>query len=160
VLRYLNGTDDPVSLSELADQIAAWENGKSIRQITSSERKRVYVGLYQCHLPKMAGMGIISFNKPRGVVERNESADWFEPYLQSDDARSKRSQYRYRVGLVVLGISLLPVTVRLLTEAMIPLVAAMLFVSVLAFGTVFWLNHEDSTESTLSREHDAALRRQ
>lgn len=138
VLQYLNETDGPVSLSELAEQIAAWENGKDVRQITSSERKRVYVGLYQCHLPKMAGMDVVSFNKPRGVIERGENADCFEPYLQRTGSPPNRS----RVGLAVLGISLLPVVVLSQTTGIVPLVATILAVCALAFGVAFRLARE------------------
>jgi len=38
-------------------------------KLTSRERKRVYVGLYQCHLPKMDGVGVIEFDKNRGTIE-------------------------------------------------------------------------------------------
>lgn len=69
VLKYVAEADGQVSIGETAEQIAAWENDKPVEQITSSERKRVYVGLYQSHLPKMDGIGAVSFNKPRGIIE-------------------------------------------------------------------------------------------
>jgi hypothetical protein len=135
VLRYLYEADGPVSLSDLAEQIAAWENDKEIRQITSSERKRVYVGLYQCHLPKMDGMDVVSFNKPRGMIEQGENADCFEPYLRQDDPDSEPSPARYHAGLAILGISLLPLVAFLQTETLVPLVVAVLFVAILTLGT-------------------------
>jgi len=57
VLQYLLDVDDEITLDVLAERIAAEENGKDIKQISSQERKRVYVGLYQCHLPKMDDWG-------------------------------------------------------------------------------------------------------
>jgi hypothetical protein len=139
VLQYLDESDGAVSLGELAEQIAAWENGKDVQQITSSERKRVYVGLYQCHLPKMAGMGVLSFNKPRGVIERGEDADWFEPYLH----RNESPTGRFEAGVAVLGISVLPVAVLSQTAGVVPLVAMVLVVAALTFGTAYRLTRED-----------------
>ena len=85
VLRYLEGADGEVRLGELADQIAAWENGKTVSQITSQERKRVYVGLYQCHLPKMDDMDVVEFNKPRGLIDCGKNIHLFGPYLPPEE---------------------------------------------------------------------------
>ncbi|MFB6202853.1 MAG: hypothetical protein ABEI98_12700 [Halorhabdus sp.] len=81
VLEYLTTVDSEVKLGELAEQIAAWECEKDIKQITSQERKRVYVGLYQCHLPKMDDVDAVSYNKPRGTVEAGDAINAFEQYL-------------------------------------------------------------------------------
>ena len=88
VLRFLYETDGQTSLSEAAEQIAALENDKSVKQITSAERKRVYVGLYQCHLPKMDSMGIVSFNKPRGTLELGDHAPEVYDYIDTDDGEA------------------------------------------------------------------------
>lgn len=85
VLRYLNDNDDPLSLSDLAEQLAAWECDKDVRDISAQERKRVYVGLYQCHLPKMASASAISYNKPRGMIEKGEKLDLYNYYLPSEN---------------------------------------------------------------------------
>jgi hypothetical protein len=81
VLRYLRDDDDVVSLGELAEHIAALENDKTVAELSSKERKRVYVGLYQCHLPKMDDMGIVTYNQNRGLVELTDSAEQVETYL-------------------------------------------------------------------------------
>ncbi|MFB6200524.1 MAG: hypothetical protein ABEI98_00775 [Halorhabdus sp.] len=81
VLRYLTGVDSEVTLGELAEQIAAWECEKDVRQITSQERKRVYVGLYQCHLPKMDDVDAVKYNKPRGKVAAGDAIASFQQYL-------------------------------------------------------------------------------
>jgi hypothetical protein len=90
VLRYMRTVGEDVRLGELAEQIAAWECDKDVSQITSSERKRVYVGLYQSHLPKMADVGAISYNKPRGKIGPGEHMTLFEEYLptESEDTES------------------------------------------------------------------------
>lgn len=107
VLEYVADAEGQVSLSEVAEQIAAWENDKEVRQITSSERKRVYVGLYQCHLPKMDAMGIISFNKPRGTIELEDGIDVFYDYLDTAEESDDPPWHVYSVALSVAGASVL-----------------------------------------------------
>ena len=86
VLTYLRDSDEPVRLRDVAEQIAAWENDKELKAITSSERKRAYVGLYQCHLPKMDDADVVSFDQNRGDIEIGPNAEQLMPYLADDDA--------------------------------------------------------------------------
>ncbi|WP_435157107.1 DUF7344 domain-containing protein [Haladaptatus sp. DFWS20] len=80
-LRYLKNTDGPIEMRDLAEQVAAWENDTTIQALSSNERQRVYIALYQSHLPKLDNEGIIEYNKSRGIVERGPLADQFDPYL-------------------------------------------------------------------------------
>jgi hypothetical protein len=82
VLGYIAVTDDDViQIGELAEQVAAIENGVTVNALSSQQRKRVYVALYQCHLPKMADTDVIEFVKDRGTIRRGENADQITPYL-------------------------------------------------------------------------------
>jgi hypothetical protein len=85
VLAYLKMTEGTVTMSDLAEQIAAWECNKEIEQIDSQERKRVYVALYQCHLPKMADTSAIEYDRPRGNIESGEQFESFSYYLRQDE---------------------------------------------------------------------------
>ena len=123
VLQYLNDVDDTVSMSDLAEEIAALENGKDVSQLSSSERKRVYVGLYQCHLPKMDSMGVVSFNKPRGLIERGPNAAVFDEYLESEP--EDEGPAWHRIHAVTAGASAVTLLVALLVQ---PFVAAPLVV--------------------------------
>ena len=89
-LRFLRDHGESSTLSELAEHIAAKENDIEVRQLSSDQRKRVYIGLYQCHLPKMDSAGVIDFDKNRGDVEMREPAEQLLPYLQ-DDATDESS---------------------------------------------------------------------
>jgi DNA-binding transcriptional ArsR family regulator len=88
ILRYLAAESEGSRLGTLAERIAARECGKDVSQINSQERKRVYVALYQCHLPKMADVGAITYDKPRGTVERGPNFDLFEHHLPEDEVAS------------------------------------------------------------------------
>lgn len=81
-LRYLKEHDNPVEMRDLAEQVAAWENDTTVQALASDERQRVYIALYQSHLPKLDSEGIIEYNKSRGIVERGDLADEFDPYLE------------------------------------------------------------------------------
>lgn len=84
-LHFLKRQDRPVELSELAEQVAAWENDKTVAELNANERKSVYTSLYQTHLPKLADAGIVEYNRNRGVVELSENAAQLEGYLAPQD---------------------------------------------------------------------------
>jgi len=73
--------DDQIAIGDMAEQIAAWENGIDMAEITGSERKRVYTALQQSHLPKMDDAGVVEFNKDRGVVEPTPALTDVDMYM-------------------------------------------------------------------------------
>lgn len=81
VLRYLSDAPKQVTLGELAEHIAARECEKPVGQLRSQERKRVYVALYQCHLPRMAGSDAVRFERDRGTIESGPDFAQFVRYL-------------------------------------------------------------------------------
>jgi len=85
ILRYLRENDDESTLSDLAEFIAAKENGVERRLLSSDERKRVYIGLYQCHLPKMDDARVIDFEKRSGDVRLRPEADQLFAYIDDED---------------------------------------------------------------------------
>jgi hypothetical protein len=85
ILRYLRENDDESTLSDLAEFIAAKENGVERRLLSSDERKRVYIGLYQCHLPKMDDARVIDFEKRSGGVRLRPEADQLFAYIDDED---------------------------------------------------------------------------
>ena len=105
VIRYLREHDGEATVSDLAEHIAAGENGITVQQLTSSKRKGVYVGLYQNHLPKMDGVGVIDYNKNRGTVRLRDSVAQFEPYL--DDTVSSERRVEAAAGISLAGVVVL-----------------------------------------------------
>lgn len=81
VLQYLREQQNSATLSELSDQIAAWENEKTIEDVTPTERKRVYTSLQQIHLPQMAEMGVIRYDDSDKTVEVGPSVEDIDVYL-------------------------------------------------------------------------------
>ena len=84
VLKYLQEHDGPADMRDVTERIAAVENDTTIAQLRSQERQRVYIALYQSHLPKMDRAGIIAYDQDRGVVERTQRTAEFHPYLVNE----------------------------------------------------------------------------
>ena len=108
-LRFLGDREGPVELGTLAEHIAAVENDTTVEAISSQERKRVYVGLYQCHLPKMDDMKIVEFNQNRGLIELGPNADQIYPYIEAEDQPAVEWPHVY-LGLSTAGAVLLLVS--------------------------------------------------
>ncbi|MGM0718349.1 MAG: DUF7344 domain-containing protein [Halobacteriota archaeon] len=101
VLRYLRDeTDGTATLDELAEHIAAKENDIEISQLTSSQRKRVYIGLYQCHLPKMDELGIIAYDQNRGTIELRDISQ-LEPFLAGLEGETETEAERPLIPIYV-----------------------------------------------------------
>lgn len=134
VLKFLKDSDEEeVSLSDVAEQIAAWENDKEVRQISSKERKRVYVGLYQCHLPKMDGMGIVAFNKPRGRIGLGENSEPLFKYIDTDDEPEEPRWHVYSVALSLAGAVMLGAALLFGSLTALPVVNAAVVFLIVAF---------------------------
>lgn len=104
VLRYLRENGGERTVSDLAEHIAAQENGTTRDQLTSSQRKRVYVGLYQCHLQKMDDAGVVDYNQSRGQVVLTDQADRFEEYIDTPGTGPERRWYWWYACVSVPGL--------------------------------------------------------
>lgn len=72
--------DGEMTLSDLAEQVAAWEYDKPLPEVTSNERKRVYTSLQQHHLSKLEDAGLIEFDGD--LVTLTEKAERIDLYLE------------------------------------------------------------------------------
>ncbi|MXR52962.1 ArsR family transcriptional regulator [Halovenus sp. WSH3] len=103
VLEYLDDAGETVDVDELADHVTAVENDIDIDAITSSQRKRVYVGLYQFHLPKMSEIGVIDYDSDRGEVSLTAVGERLYHDHESSD-QPQRRWYRAYLALGGLGV--------------------------------------------------------
>lgn len=101
VIRYLKQRDSQsVTIDDLATHIAARENNVDVSQVSSTQRKRVYIGLYQSHLPKMDDFDVIDYDQNRGTIRRGDLSP-LEPHLSLIDQNfQSRASI---VGDVVIG---------------------------------------------------------
>jgi DNA-binding transcriptional ArsR family regulator len=102
VLYYLRQHDGVATVKELAEQIAALENDVDVDELRRQQRKRVYVSLYQTHVPKLEDAGIIEYDDASGEVRLTNRANEFDSYLTP----TSEPEYRWRLhylGLAVVG---------------------------------------------------------
>ncbi|WP_255192354.1 DUF7344 domain-containing protein [Natronobeatus ordinarius] len=114
-IRYLDQAEDgAVRLRTLAEQLAAWENDVSLPEVTYKQRKRVYISLYQTHLPKMDRLGIIEYDSSSGVVKPNPELATLRDHIERESDDSARWTHvtlflsAVWVALVVAGAGVLP----------------------------------------------------
>lgn len=105
VLDYLRDNGGEATVSDLAEYIAAMENDTTVQQLSSSERKCVYVGLYQNHLPMMDDVGVVDYDKNRGTVELRDCMPQLRPYLdEAADSADEPLRIAWPVGLAVVMV--------------------------------------------------------
>ncbi|MFB6223762.1 MAG: hypothetical protein ABEH86_08860 [Haloarcula sp.] len=99
-LHVVKQTDGESELSDIAEQVAAWENGKDPTEITSDERHRVYTSMQQTHLPTMDRAGVINYDN--GTVTLTEQAADLDVYMDVVPENSI-PWGQYYLGLAVLS---------------------------------------------------------
>lgn len=132
VLYYLrrHGATD---ILDLTGEVAAWEYDTDVEELTSQQRKRVYVSLYQTHIPKMDSLGIVDYDQDSGMVELTNQADEIDRYLTTGTTEGPPWQLFY-LGLAVASVFLFAVVVTDWTVfALVPDYVAALVIAV-GFG--------------------------
>lgn len=137
VLDHLRNGDSTSTLKELSERIAADENNLDTGQLSSQQRKRVYISLYQNHLQKMATAGLIEYDPDRGAVELREYST-IAPYLSSDGQDVLQHRYVALFASLVAIVSLFWIA---LTSSVCAMVLASISVPTLVGTAVIELRH-------------------
>lgn len=107
VIHYLLQRDGRVSLRDLSQQVAAWENGVDPDDVTAQQRKRVYTALHQSHLPKLHETGIVDYDTDRGTIAPTDRVADLRVYM---DVVPKHEipwgRYYIGCGLIMGGAAL------------------------------------------------------
>ncbi|MFD1645027.1 DUF7344 domain-containing protein [Haloarchaeobius litoreus] len=107
-LRYLLRQEDgETTKGEVARHIAAQETDKPVEQVTSDERKRVYIALHQTHLPKLHDLGLVEYDSSQGALRLSDTCDGLAVYLDveaGDDAGDTHPWGRYSLGIGLAGL--------------------------------------------------------
>jgi hypothetical protein len=82
VLQYLERFDEPVSLSDLATQVAAWEYQIDVEEVSNDQKKRVYTTLQQTHLDRMEEAGIVEYDAEENLIRRTPHTEELTVYLE------------------------------------------------------------------------------
>ena len=101
VIKYLKKNGSEARVRDIAEELAAWENGVETTEVTYKQRKRVYTALHQSHLPKLAASGFIDYESDRGLVSLTEESQQLEVYLEVV-SENEILWSEYYVGLAVV----------------------------------------------------------
>lgn len=107
VIYFLEQWDGTASLNDLAYNIASRETGIPVDDLSEDDKRRVYISLYQTHLPKLDLYGLVEYDKDDRTVSLTEDADDIGDYFFPDQGESQRwSTYYLAIGAVGLVASL------------------------------------------------------
>ncbi len=103
-IHYCKREGEPVTLGDLAEHVAAWELGKEVQEITSTERKRVYTSLQQTHIPTLERADMVRFDNR--TIQLTDKAEELEVYL--DVVPSDSIPWgMYYLGLAAVGFAVI-----------------------------------------------------
>lgn len=125
-LRYLLAADEEtVVMRDVAEAVAAEEYDTTVARLGSEERQRVYITLYQSHLPQLAKAGVITYDQRRGHVTSTPLIEAFEAYLSDSSPEDLDSERRGWMALAGFGVG------ALLTLALVPALGAVVTLGVI-----------------------------
>lgn len=81
VLYCLDLYATPISLPDVAGQIAEWEHGVPEEQLLD-ERLDIYTSLYHNHVPKLEDADVVSYSQTEDTIELDRNATKLRLYLE------------------------------------------------------------------------------
>lgn len=75
LLDCLHQFDEPVSLPDLADEVAERERGEPLSTIPGERVKDVYLSLYHRHVPALADAGVVEYDQDADLVRVPDDVD-------------------------------------------------------------------------------------
>lgn len=105
MIDYLHQQGGAESLSDIADHIASREYETSVDGINNDQRRRVYISLYQTHLPKLIEYGVVEYDEDEKTVSLTRRVADVDRFLYIDNAGSGRWWLLY-VGLAAVAAGL------------------------------------------------------
>ncbi len=135
-VRFLRKKGGSCDLAPLVEQVAAWENNTNTDSVTRAQRRRVYISLYQTHLPMLEDHGIVDWDADAHSIELLPSEKLFEPYLDRHTGTERR-WHRLYAGVAALGV--LALTFSVLSLGPLSIGAAPL-IALTVSGAIFLLS--------------------
>ncbi len=80
-LAQLRLWDEPVTLADLADEVAVHERGRPITDIPADAVLEVYLSLYRTHLRPLVDAGLVVYDEETDMVAPGPDADALDSFL-------------------------------------------------------------------------------
>lgn len=132
VIYFLEQWDGSATLNDLAYNIASRETGTPVEELSEDDKRRVYISLYQTHLPKLDLYGLVDYDKDDRTVSLTEDADDIGDYFFPDRGESK-NWTPYYIALGAVGSLVALAGVLAIADAMV-LLGVCLLVSLAVSG--------------------------
>lgn len=68
-LQCLNTYDNPMTLADVADEVARRKYDAPLTELPAADVKRVYMRLYHTHIPKMEDANILEYDQETDTVQ-------------------------------------------------------------------------------------------
>ena len=150
-VQFLKRQRGHCELSSLVEQVAAWENDTDPDDVTRTQRRRVYISLYQTHLPMLEDHGIVDWDPDAHTIELLPSEEVFEPYLDRQLESDRRWHVAY-LGVTALGAAAVALTwLSPLSTGVVPLVVIALCLVVLAISLVQYVSRRSDLQFPTGR---------
>lgn len=75
LLECLLEHDEPVSLPDLADEVAIREHDRDLTGIEAEVVRDIYLSLYHTHVPKLAEVGLVEYDQSADLVTAATNVD-------------------------------------------------------------------------------------
>lgn len=146
-VQYLKRQGGSCDLAPLVEQVAAWENDTDPDDVTRTQRRRVYISLYQTHLPMLEDHGIVDWDPDGHEIDLLPNEERFEPYLDRhlEDQRPWHRLYAAVIALGAVAFGLSAVAVGPLTTGLAPIVALALCLVVLVLSVAQHVSRRPGT---------------
>ena len=103
LLYHLYNRNGVATLRELAYDVAVDETGEPVED---EVEKRLYISLYQTHIPKLEDAGIIEYDSDTREVKMTKQIHKIQNVLESEDLGEERAWVRYYAIVGIAGLAL------------------------------------------------------
>jgi hypothetical protein len=80
VLHCLREHDAPIELSDVAEEVAAREQGISPAEVSEEEARQIHLVLYHTHVPKLKDANVVRYDQRADTVALSVDAGLLERY--------------------------------------------------------------------------------
>lgn len=132
VIDSLRERGEPIDVMELSRMVAASEYDTAPEELSDQQVKRIYVSLYQTHIPKLDESVVVEHDKDVGTVRLAARVADLDAFMV--DGRTDGAPWRLTYLFVALAGLLLYALVVLVPIAVSPMIVGLVIVG--AFGVL------------------------
>jgi hypothetical protein len=70
-LHCLQVHEDPLTLADLAEEVAVRETGMALTEISATDVKEIYMSLYYTQIPRLEGEDLVRYDQETDTVARH-----------------------------------------------------------------------------------------